>query len=164
MGLTRADAERCGIGHLYPAEGGEAMARTKAPGRPRITGKNGLGQNKTEAAFDRHLADLRAAGRIRDYRWEPFKLRLAAKTYLDVDFVVLPAPATAVLNVCPLVLIDVKGGPVEDDAAVKMKVAADRFAWLGTFWVVRKAGASWESTPVTPQGGFGRPLPGDQWL
>ena len=78
--------------------------------------------NKTEAKFARHLDMLKLAGEVLWYAFEGIKLRLADRTFLTVDFAVLPASMR-------LTMIDVKGAKaiVQDDAAVKMRVAASMY-------------------------------------
>ena len=157
MGLSLAEAERCGIAHLHPdhpANKREAEPVAKAKG-PRITGKNEYGQNKTEAAWDRRLADLRAAGVIRAYAFELFKIRLAGNTYYSPDFVVMR-------NDGSLAILEIKGF-MRDDAAVKLKVAAEQCAWLGQVYLVRRDGKGWDIRRVSRTGVGRYPLPGDEW-
>jgi hypothetical protein len=172
LGISYEDAKRLGpeVAALHPDAPGNRkhveavrLAAETRRNRPRVTGLNVLGQNKGEARLDGHLEDVKRQGGIRDFRWEPFKLRIAARTWLKIDFVVLPL-ASFVNTTPPLILIDYKGGPWEDDAAVKMKVAAERFAWLGSLWVVRTCRQGWEWWPVSPRSGLGKPVIGDPWL
>lgn len=81
--------------------------------------------NRTEAAYALHLEAEKQAGRILWYRFEGVKLRLADKTFLTVDFAVLPADRLLEMH-------DVKGSPAifSDDAKVKMKVAAEAYPFL----------------------------------
>jgi hypothetical protein len=90
--------------------------------------------NKTEAAYDRHLWDLRAAGQILWHKFEGLKLRLADKTFLTIDFAVLPANGFFEMH-------EVKGF-WEDDARVKIKVAASIYPFK--FIAVKKAKGGWE--------------------
>ena len=113
-----------------------------APGRrPRNRVVNALGQNKTEAKFDAYLAGEKQDRYIRDFAFEPFNLKLPGRTWLRIDFVVTRLD-------CSLVLIDVKGGPIEDDALVKLKVASEAFSWLGEIYVARYQFKSWNLFPV----------------
>ena len=116
--LTRKEAQRLGI---------EAKA---APSRRPAT------MNKGEGAYAAHLDMLKLLGDIREYRFEPFKLRLGRdwKTTLTVDFMVTRLDGT-------LELVDVKGRKVkkqsggrevesyhaEEDAMVKLKCAAEQY-------------------------------------
>jgi len=168
MGMSYADAVRCGVGHLHPDHPDNRedtdMRRRKATAftldadpkakKPRITGKNELGQNKTEAAWDRHLADLKTLGKIRDYWFEPIKIRLAGNTTYRVDFLVRRLDRT-------LAAIEIKGF-MRDDAAVKIKVAAEQCTWAD-FYLVQKAGKEWDIRYVG-RNGIGRdPIVDDFW-
>lgn len=92
----------------------------KAPVRPRhVPGE----MNKTEAAFASEYLDAEiAAGRAWEWTFEPFKLRLAKNTTYSPDFITVGPEGITVY--------EVKGGWVEDDAAVKWKVAAEKFWWM----------------------------------
>ena len=85
--------------------------------------------NKTEAKFAAHLDMLKLAGDVLWYAFESVKLKLAPRTFLTVDFAVLPAA-----TMC-LTMIDVKGAKaiVQEDAAVKMRVAAGMFPFAFRF-------------------------------
>lgn len=100
------------------------------------------GPSKTERAYASDvLAPLKLAGKIIDYWHDPLKLRLAAKTYYTPDYMVL-------LEDLAIEMIDVKGrkgdGPwVEDDAAVKIKVAAQLYPFVfALVWPSRGGGWS----------------------
>jgi hypothetical protein len=94
--------------------------------------------NKLEAKYAAHLELRKTTREISDWRFEPMKLRLAPRTYFDVDFAVrydwlLEDGA----EVAVIELHEVKGH-WEDDARVKMKVAATMFPW----WTFR--GVQWD--------------------
>lgn len=72
--------------------------------------------NRTEARYAQHLSLRQKAGEIEWFAYEAIKLRLAAKTFLTVDFFVM-------LTGGELEAHELKG-VMEDDAAVKLKVAA----------------------------------------
>lgn len=85
--------------------------------------------NRLETKYAAHLDTLVAVHEVRQYRFEPMKLRLAPSTYLDVDFLVWMDNNTVELH-------EVKGH-WEDDARVKIKVAATMFPWwrfVGVQW------------------------------
>lgn len=101
-------------------------------------------KNSTEQKFeDDWLRPRLMAGEILWYRFEGIKLRLADNTFLTVDYAVLPADGV-------LTMIDVKGARaiVQDDARVKMKVAAEQYPFLfqmayptkGGGWTVEAVG------------------------
>lgn len=91
--------------------------------------------NKTEAAYAEHLELLRRKGEIVHYEFEPFKLRLADRTYYNFDFLVITADLTIEIH-------EVKGH-WEDDARVKWKVGADEF-WYFTFKAIKNKSGGWE--------------------
>lgn len=97
-------------------------------------------QNRTEEAFDRHLAKLQHAGEILWYRFEGIKLRLADRTHITVDFAVMRRDGL-------LEMIDVKGAAavVMDDSKAKIKIAAEQFPFVFklAFPVAKKDGGGW---------------------
>jgi len=87
----------------------------KIRGRPRhLHGMNGL-----EKLYQEYLFFRRAAGEILWYKYEGIKLRLADKTFYNPDFVVMTHEGFLEIH-------EVKGF-WEDDARVKIKVAAQMF-------------------------------------
>lgn len=105
--------------------------------RPRIaTGRiRDGGMNKLEAAYAQHLDLLAQAGEVLWYRYEAIKLRLADATFLTVDFAVMLADGQLEMHECK--------GFMRDDAAVKLKVAANAYPFA--FKLVRKAkGGTWD--------------------
>lgn len=82
--------------------------------------------NKTEQAYAEHLAIRVLAGEVTGFRFEAYKLRLADNTHYTSDFVVQRPDLTIEIH-------EVKGCKsngtvlVEDDARVKIKVAAEQF-------------------------------------
>lgn len=112
------------------------MWRLRARGRRRkVPGT----MNRLETAYAQHLALRRAAGEIHWFSYEAIKLRLAAKTFLTVDFFVMLATGELEAHEC-------KGGPIEDDAAVKLKVAAEMYPFK--FVVVRSIRGAWDLREV----------------
>lgn len=99
--------------------------------------------NKLEAKYAAHLELRKTTREIKDWRFEPMKLRLAPRTYFDIDFLValhyddVQMAPTKVDRISVLELHEVKGH-WEDDARVKMKVAATMFPW----WTFR--GVKWD--------------------
>lgn len=94
--------------------------------------------NKTEAAYDQHLALRKHAGEIRWYAFEAIKLRLASATFLTVDFFVVLADGAMECH-------EVKGRKgdrywAEEDAKVKVKVAAEQFPFAFRIVWPRKGG------------------------
>lgn len=81
--------------------------------------------NKTEQAYADMLETLRRAGEIAWYKFGGVKLRLADNTFLTVDFAVLRSDGVFELHDC-------KGSKAiyQDDARVKMKVAAELYPFV----------------------------------
>ena len=102
-------------------------------------------KNQTEQAFDDYLAAEKLAGRVYWYAFEKVKLQLADNCFLTVDFFVM-------LEDRRLQAIDVKGSKyiIQDDARVKMKVAAEEFPFEFYYAIPRtkKSGGGWEMVEV----------------
>ncbi len=149
MGLSFTDAKRLGLGHLHPAASGgrsdESIILELAGERALPPQKEpGDGMNKTERAFAEMLNEVRQWG----FQWwrEPFKIRLAGRTWYTPDFLVAPT------SVSPrLVAIEVKGF-MRDDAAVKLKVAAETYPCFRWLLVRRDGRHGWEVREVTNRG------------
>lgn len=94
--------------------------------------------NKTEAAYDAHLALLEAAGEILWRRFEGIKLRLADNTFYTGDFAVMSADGVIEIH-------EVKGGFWMDDARAKIKIAADQypFRFIAMKARAKKDGGGW---------------------
>ncbi len=91
--------------------------------------------NKTEQAFGLWLLSGVQRGEYLWYAYEPWKLRLAKKTWYTPDFVALDEDGM-------LVVYEVKGF-WRDDARVKIKVAAEMYKFLDFVAVTKKEGR-WE--------------------
>jgi hypothetical protein len=106
--------------------------RRKAKGRPRNTGKN-----KTEEAYGQHLELRKQAGEVAWYVFEGIKFRLADNTFYTPDYAVMLADGSMEIH-------EVKGF-WEDDARVKIKVAAEMypFAFFGVKVRPKKDGGGW---------------------
>ena len=112
------------------------MWRVRARGRTR---KPAGVMNRLESAYAQHLALRQKAGDLEWWAYEPIKLRLADKTFLTVDFFLM-------LPTGELEAHEVKGTHLEDDAAVKLKVAASMYPFR--FVLVRANGNSWGMTEI----------------
>lgn len=75
--------------------------------------------NKTERAYAERLALLQRAGEIRSFRFEPIKFKLARVTFYTPDFMVITEDE--------IQFHEIKGWLPEDDANVKIKVAAEMY-------------------------------------
>lgn len=93
--------------------------------------------NKTEAAYAAHLESQRRSGNILWYKFEGVKLRLADNTFYTPDFAVMRSDGQ-------LEMREVKGY-WQDDARVKIKVAADSypFRFLAVKVIAKKNGGGW---------------------
>jgi len=94
--------------------------------------------NKTEMAYEAHLFVRKAAGEVLWYKFEGIKLRLADNTFYTPDFAVM-------LTNGQLELHEVKGF-WQDDARVKIKVAADLYPmqFIAVQPKPKKEGGGWK--------------------
>jgi hypothetical protein len=100
--------------------------------------------NGLEKRYAAHLELRKKIGEVWEYRFEPMKLRLAPRTFLDIDFLVWTHHWAEDPNLGTVELHEVKGH-WEDDARVKVKVAATLFPWWtfkGVTW--NKAMKEWK--------------------
>lgn len=85
--------------------------------------------NGREKKYAAHLDIRKAVKEIQGWKFEPIKLRLAPKTFFDIDFMVHMIDGSIELH-------EVKGH-WEDDARVKIKVAAamfQEFKFVAVIW------------------------------
>lgn len=94
--------------------------------------------NKTEAAYDAYLSQLQRDGHIQWRKFEGLKLRLADNTFYTPDFAVMSADGVIECH-------EVKGH-WQDDARVKIKVAADLypFRFIAVRVKPKKEGGGWD--------------------
>jgi hypothetical protein len=95
--------------------------------------------NRMEEAFAEQLELRKLAGEIQEYQFEAVKLRLAKNTFYTCDFMALGDHVT---------FYEVKGFR-EDDAMVKIKVAAQLFPWF-EFILVTRDRQGWKYTVIEP--------------
>lgn len=93
--------------------------------------------NKTEAAYAAHLEVQKSLGDILWYKFEGVKVRLADNTFYTPDFAVMTHDGS-------LEMREVKGH-WQDDARVKIKVAADQypFRFIAVKPLPKKDGGGW---------------------
>jgi len=98
------------------------MARRKLTPQNALHMRHKPGEmNQTEAAYAKHLNLLMAAGEVHEWWFEAMKIKVSYDTnWITIDFMIQFPDGHIELH-------DVKGGATEDDAAVKMKVAADLY-------------------------------------
>lgn len=117
MRLTDEQARALGIGHLIPAP----------PKRPADA------MNKTERLYAAHLRYRVEVGEVLRFDFEPFKLRLADRTWYTPDFRVILADGSTQCH-------EIKGF-WRDDARVKIKVAAELHPYV--FVAVQRRDGRW---------------------
>lgn len=93
--------------------------------------------NKSEAAYERDLADAKTLGDILWYRFEGLKLRLADNTFYTPDFAVVAKDGVMECH-------EVKGF-WRDDARAKIKIAAEQypFRFKAVTARAKKHGGGW---------------------
>ena len=117
------------------APGGRPASRARRPQPPGT-------MNKTEEKFAAELLAQLKAGEILDYGFETVKLRLAQRTHYTPDFHVVDAAGE-------FHFYEIKGH-WEDDARVKIKVAAEKY-WFWHFWAVKRKGGEWLHEHIPPK-------------
>lgn len=108
------------------------MVVTATPGNQRAQHEPGR-MNGLEKKYAQHLELRKTTGEIVDWRFEPMKLRLAPATFYSPDFLLLFHELDG-RTWCEL---HETKGHWEDDARVKVKVAATMFPWfkfVGVQW------------------------------
>ena len=119
-----------------------ASLSPKAPNpafRPQVLVQRPGQMNSLEEHYADYLCRLVERGEIFSWYYEAFKLRLAHRTFYTPDFLV-------VNNVTPFPLLcfhEVKGF-MRDDAAVKVKVAAETYPEFGFVVVRATKGGGWD--------------------
>lgn len=95
--------------------------------------------NKTEAAYAEVLKNRQRIGEIAWFKFEGVKLRLADNTFYSPDFFVMLADGQLEAH-------EVKGF-WQDDAKVKIKVAADLypFRFIAVLPLPKKSGGGWRT-------------------
>lgn len=91
--------------------------------------------NKTESEYAQMLEVSKRSGQIAWWAFEPFKIRLADRTFYDIDFGVMRADGRLEVH-------EVKGAYITDDAMVKLKVAAQHFP--AQFFLCQKKQGAWK--------------------
>lgn len=90
--------------------------------------------NKLETAYGQHLELRKHAGEVAWYKFEGIKLRLADNTFYTPDFAVMLTSGEIECHECK--------GFWEDDARVKIKVAADIYPFR--FIGIKKDKTGWK--------------------
>ncbi|KWK48051.1 hypothetical protein WT81_04960 [Burkholderia stagnalis] len=116
-----------------------AYRRTDAKTRMQALGRLKAGEmNETEKRYAEHLEARKQTGEIAWYRFEGIKFRLADNTFYTPDFAVMLADGHLEAH-------EVKGH-WQDDARVKVKVAADQYPvrFIAVKANSKKAGGGWQ--------------------
>lgn len=114
--------------------------RARAKTRP-----DGHFASKLEEQFALELERWKGLGIIRDWMYEPIKVKLAKRTYLTPDFLVQENDET-------LTFYETKGY-MEEDANVKLKTAASKFPmfrWILTTKARKRDGGGWQHKEIEP--------------
>lgn len=122
----------------------ESLARSQGvpvPSRARAA-RQPPAMNGLERAYAERLELLRSAGEIRTWRFEAVKLRLGRHCHYTPDFVVVTAADVVELH-------EVKGH-WEDDARVKIRVAAELYPWWRFLAITGKKGQDWQVEELDP--------------
>lgn len=101
--------------------------------------------NRSEARYVREVLDLRCArGELRRYAFEPFRIRLAPNTFYRPDFLLWLADGVVEIH-------EIKGH-WEDDARVKIKVAAALNPWwrFVAVYPPRSKNGVWQYEEIPP--------------
>lgn len=119
-----------------------AKPKTAAMERMQAKGRLAKGtMNETETKYAVYLDQLRLAGDVLWWKFEPVKLLLAPQTTLTPDFMVMLADGALEMH-------DVKGAKAiyTDDAKVKMKLAANTypFVFRVVYPVPKGKGGGWD--------------------
>lgn len=106
------------------------------PSPPKAQGRirQPKGQNKTEAAYDAHLATEQRIGAVLWYRFECIKLRIGENCHVTIDFFVmgedgvLEAHDTKGCKKMKRISGEIYGKPyIEEDARIKLRAIAEMY-------------------------------------
>jgi len=99
------------------------------------------GMNNLERRYYDHLRTLQLAGKIHSFAYERHNLKLADRTYYKPDFEVMLPDGTIEFH-------ETKGF-MQEDANVKIKVAADQFPQY-VFRLVQWKNKTWQIKTLPP--------------
>lgn len=129
------------LGREIPRE--TVVARVKLGDQVKAGGVRPRGRSKLQAAYAEDLELRRRTGELLDVEEEAISLRLAGRTWFRPDFLLRFPDGHVEIH-------EVKGH-WEDDARVKIKVAAECHAWARfvavTRWPARQGGG-WKLEPI----------------
>lgn len=137
------------FGRRFAGKDGQQAMRAK--GRERKPGQQNLLEKKFELALHAAIATEEIAW----FGYDVIKLRLGDNTFLSPDFFVmahLPTLLGIDVGASPgeIIAIDTKGGLIEEDAKVKMRVAVSHLPFRLFYAQARpkKDGGGWKLTEV----------------
>lgn len=87
--------------------------------------------NNLEREYSEYLQKRLLAGEILHWEYEPYKIKIAPKCFLQVDFFVLTSELRPEFHECK--------GFMEEDANVKLKEVAHRHWWFRFLLVKKRA-------------------------
>lgn len=138
MNWTAADLQR------VTAERGLPYISVAQPPKARGAIRTPKAMNKTEASYEAHLSLRKRLGEVLWYRFEGITLKLADDTRYTADFAVLMADGRLELHDCKALWRGAKRPHIEDDALVKLRMAAETFPLtIRSVWAL--ANGEWES-------------------
>ena len=97
------------------------------------------GMNKTEARYAAELDWLKRENKVVNWWFASVKFRLAKRTWYTPDFLVLLAGGV-------FRFVEIKGF-LRDDAAVKFKLAREKYPWA-EWLMLRRSKSGWERVNV----------------
>lgn len=120
------------------AEYARLSGARKGPGNKRGLYRGNAGKKKRDDGYDsqleadyaQHLAALKLAGKIEDFVYHPFRMKIAGGAYYTPDFIVIAKPDVAWDQGYSQIEIHECKGFWRESAAVRVKVAADKFPWF----------------------------------
>lgn len=96
--------------------------------------------NKTEREYADRLEEQKARGEILDWKFHPMNVRLAEKTFYEVDFLVLHADMTLAIH-------ETKGEFTTKEGQTKIKLCAEALPWFRFYKCIKlkqKNGGGWK--------------------
>lgn len=108
----------------------------RARARGRMVRREAGVMNRYEKEHSLLLDSRISTGLVQWYVFDAIKLRLAASTFYTPDFLVMMPDGQLEIH-------EVKGGFIEDDAIIKIKVAAEKFPFKFILCQKKRANQPW---------------------
>ena len=90
--------------------------------------------NATEKAYSELLEGQRIAGEVISWKFHPMNIRLADKTFYEVDFLVLHADMTLAIH-------EVKGGFTSEKGQLKIKMVSEVMPYFAMIKAIKQTKA-----------------------